>query len=141
METINWRRLALGGMLAGVVLIVMAIASTALLAGQQELATKLQALLPAAGRSAALLFFLVGFLLLGILMTWWYAAIRPRFGAGPKTAAIAGISLWLIAVGAQIFKGVALNDVSSLPAGPLLPILYLIVIVAGTEAGALIYNE
>ena len=141
MDTINWRRLALGGMIAGVVVIILAIASTTLLVGQQGLATKLQALFPATGRSAALLFFLVGFLLLGILMTWWYAAICPRFGSGPKTAAIAGVSLWLIGVGAQIFKGVALNDFSSLPSGPLLPILYLIVIVAGTEAGAIIYAE
>ena len=141
MDTINWRRLALGGTLAGVVLIVLAMVSTALFCGQRKLATMLQTLVPPTNRVVALLFFLVGFLLLGILMTWWYAAIRPRFGAGPKTAAIAGISVWLIAVGAQIFKGVAVNDISSLPPGPFLPILYLVVIVASTEAGAFVYNE
>ena len=141
MDTINWQRLALGGTVAGVVLIVLAMVSTLLFFGQQKLATMLQTLVPATNRVVALLFFLVGFPLLGILMTWWYAAIRPRFGAGPKTAAIAGVSVWLIAVAAQIFKGVALNDISSLPPGPLLPILYLVVIVASTEAGAVVYNE
>ena len=141
MDTINWRRLALGGALAGAVLIMLAMVSTALFFGQQKLATMLQTLVPPTNRVGALLFFLVGSPLLGILMTWWYAAIRPRFGAGPKTAAIAGISVWLIAVGAQIFKGVALNDISSLPPGPLLPILYLVVIVASTQAGAFVYNE
>jgi hypothetical protein len=141
METINWRRLALGGTLAGFLLIVLATASTVLLMGQQELLTRLQALLPLGHRFAALLFFVVGFMLLGIFMTWWYAAIRPRFGAGPKTAAIAGVSVWLISGAAQIFKRAALNDLSNLPSGPLLPILYLVVIVASTEAGALVYSE
>jgi hypothetical protein len=141
METINWRRLALGGSLAGVVLMVLAIASTALFIGQQALQARLQALLPPADRSAALLFFISGFLLLGIFMVWWYAAIRPRFGPGPKTAAIAAVAVWLIAVGAQIFKSVAVNDGSTLPSGPLLPLLYLVVIVVSTEAGAWLYND
>src|SRR3989442_7464581 len=30
----------------------------------------------------------------GIGLLWLYAAIRPRFGAGPKTAVIAGVALW-----------------------------------------------
>lgn len=33
----------------------------------------------------------------GIWVVWLYAAIRPRYSAGPKTAAIAGFSWWLIA--------------------------------------------
>lgn len=141
MDTINWRRLAFSGTLAGVVLVVLAMASTALFFGRQKLATVLQTLAPPTNRVVALLFFLVAFLVLGILMTWWYAAIRPRFGAGPKTAAIAGISVWVIGVAAQIIKGAALNEASNLPPGPLLPILYLVVIVASTEAGAFVYNE
>jgi len=32
----------------------------------------------------------------GILGVWLYAAIRPRFGPGPRTALIAGIGLWLM---------------------------------------------
>ena len=33
----------------------------------------------------------------GIWAIWLYAAIRPRYGAGPKAAALAGFSWWLIA--------------------------------------------
>ncbi len=74
-------------------------------------------------------------------MTWWYAAIRPRFGPGPKTAAIAGLAVWLIAVG-QLLKGVAMYEpISNLPPGPMLPILYLVMIVASTEVGAWVYKE
>lgn len=32
----------------------------------------------------------------GIFIVWFYAAIRPRFGAGPKTAVIAGLAVWFI---------------------------------------------
>jgi hypothetical protein len=30
----------------------------------------------------------------GIWIMWLYAAIRPRYGPGPKTAALAGIAGW-----------------------------------------------
>lgn len=33
-------------------------------------------------------------LVLGISTMWLYAAIRPRYGPGPKTAAVAGFALW-----------------------------------------------
>lgn len=31
----------------------------------------------------------------GIWIVWLYAAIRPRYGPGPKTAAVAGLAGWL----------------------------------------------
>jgi hypothetical protein len=66
-------------------------------------------------------------------MTWWYAAIRPRFGAGPKIAAIAGLAVCLIAVG-QLLKSVANDEpVSSLASGPGLPFLYFVMIVASSR--------
>jgi hypothetical protein len=35
--------------------------------------------------------------LAGIGIVWGYAAIRPRYGPGPRTAAIAGIGAWFFA--------------------------------------------
>ena len=32
--------------------------------------------------------------MLGISTMWLYAAIRPRYGPGPKTAVVAGFALW-----------------------------------------------
>ena len=32
---------------------------------------------------------------IGILLVWLYAAMRPRFGAGPKTAMLAAFVIWL----------------------------------------------
>ena len=34
-------------------------------------------------------------LVVGILMVWLYAAMRPRLGAGPKTAQCAGFVIWV----------------------------------------------
>ena len=35
-------------------------------------------------------------LVLGISTMWLYAAIRPRYGPGPKTAAVAGFAVWFM---------------------------------------------
>lgn len=35
--------------------------------------------------------------ILGILTVWAYAAIRPRFGPGPRTALTAAFAIWLAA--------------------------------------------
>ena len=32
----------------------------------------------------------------GLAAVWIYAAIRPRFGAGPKTAIYAGLAVWFL---------------------------------------------
>ena len=34
--------------------------------------------------------------LLGIATIWLYAAVRPRFGPGPKTAITVGLFIWLL---------------------------------------------
>jgi hypothetical protein len=36
-------------------------------------------------------------LVLGILLVWTYAAIRPRFGPGFKTAVYAAVLFWILA--------------------------------------------
>ena len=137
MEKLNWRRVLLGGALAGTVLIALT-ASTLFLSKQNELFTTLQS---GTRGVAAILFVMFVFLFLGTLMTFWYAAIRPRFGPGPITAAIAGLAVWLVVV-SQFLKSVAIYQPdSNLPPGPLQPILYLAIIVAGTEAGAWLYKE
>ncbi len=35
-------------------------------------------------------------LIYGVVGVWIYASIRPRFGAGAKTALLAGLSLWIV---------------------------------------------
>ncbi len=134
MDKINWSRVGLGGVLAGCVLMALAIACAALFPGQGP-AFQMHA------GGMAWLYTIFVFLFLGTLMTGWYAAIRPRFGRGPRTAALAALAVWLIMV-ANLLRSVAMSEpVPDLPPGPLLPLLYLAVLIAGSEAGALVYKE
>jgi len=94
MGRINWGRVVLGGLLAGVVLNVV----DWLVYGvwlKADLAAAMQALgkQPGAMDSAVPLWVALDFVY-GIGLLWVYAAIRPRFGAGPKTAVIAGVAVW-----------------------------------------------
>jgi hypothetical protein len=35
---------------------------------------------------------------MGILIVFLYAGLRPRFGAGARTAVIAGVAVWIVAM-------------------------------------------
>src|SRR5205823_11963536 len=61
------------------------------------LAKDMEAAISALGRQmggAQLAMFIASGFLIGILAIWLYAAIRPRYGAGPKTALCAGLAVW-----------------------------------------------
>jgi hypothetical protein len=96
MGRINWGRVFLGGLLAGIVINIGEYLFHAVLF-KNEVAEMMRALGkdPAAVMSgnAIVIWNLMGFLA-GIGAVWGYAAIRPRFGAGAKTAMIAGIAVW-----------------------------------------------
>lgn len=100
MGEINWRRVLLGGLLAGVAMfvcsaVVNALMSEALRASMSELGSEFAD--PAATPPAsAMVVFIVEYVLLGITVIWLYASIRPRHGPGPVTAAMAGFAIWLI---------------------------------------------
>jgi hypothetical protein len=89
--------------------------------------------------SAIVIFNIWGFLL-GIAAVWIYAAIRPRYGAGPRTAVRAGLVAWVLAVFLANLGNYALG---------LFPTRLLVIttvvalaeIVAGTLAGAWLYKE
>lgn len=138
MGKINWGRVFLCGLLAGGVWGVLATIATVLV-GRDFLAA-VSAGQPFPPTSAGLLaFFIVTNLVLGIWTMWLYAAIRPRYGPGPKTAAVAGIALWFIggwtdAVWAAL--GVVPPAVLVVPVAASLPALILAAVV-----GAWPYKE
>src|SRR5260370_2525995 len=92
MGKINWGRVVLGGLLAGLVLNVFDYVVYGVLL-RPDFAATMQALgkSPGAMDSLVPLFVVVDFVY-GIGLVWLYAAIRPRFGAGVKTAVIAGVA-------------------------------------------------
>jgi hypothetical protein len=94
MGKINWGRVVLGGLLAGVVLNVVDWLTYGVWL-KPDMAAAMTALgkSPAAMDSAIPLWVALDFVS-GIGLVWVYAAIRPRFGAGVKTAVIAGLAVW-----------------------------------------------
>jgi hypothetical protein len=96
MRKINWGRVFLGGLLAGVVINIGEFLFHAVIF-KDDMAEAMRAM----GRdpatvmtgNAIVVWNILGFLG-GIMAVWLYAAIRPRFGAGAKTALIAGVAFW-----------------------------------------------
>ena len=96
MNKINMTRVLLGGLAAMVVLN----ASDGIL-NSFILADQWAAYLQSVGKTPEfglhqIAGFMINGLVLGIAMAWLYAAIRPRFGAGPATAVRAGLAVWVI---------------------------------------------
>jgi hypothetical protein len=94
MGRINYARVILGGLLAGLVINI----SEFLLNGvvfAKEMEDAMLALNRPMDNTMIVWFTALGFAL-GILAVWLYAAIRPRFSAGAKTAACAGLAVWFL---------------------------------------------
>jgi hypothetical protein len=94
-QRINWARVILGGLLAGVVInIGEFLVNGLLLADRWAAGMKALGLSPDLGVLPYVMFNLWGFLM-GLFVMWLYATIRPRFGAGPRTAVIAAVAAWV----------------------------------------------
>lgn len=93
MASINYARVGLGALAAGVVInVVESVMNMVVLADAMEHMVASLGLPPMGG--AAIGGFVAMAFALGFLLTWSYAAIRPRFGPGPATALRAGAAVW-----------------------------------------------
>jgi len=96
MGKINWARVFLGGLLAGVIINVFEfVTNSVFLAAEWEAMMKALGRTTPLGTSGAIIFLIWGFLS-GIGAIWLYAAARPRFGPGVKTAALTGFAFWVL---------------------------------------------
>src|ERR1051326_971855 len=135
MGKINWSRVLLCGLVAGIVWQLLSAVLLALVGSDFLDAVQSGRLYAPRG---GLFFFSVD-LAMGIWAMWLYAAIRPRYGAGPKTAAVAGFSWWVVSTLADAtwgsFKLVPLKALVQLSAVSL-PEMIVAVLV-----GAWLYRE
>ncbi|MEE9186400.1 MAG: hypothetical protein V3U10_00015 [Bacteroidota bacterium] len=139
MGKINIGRVVLGGLLAGVVLnIGEFVLNVALLEEQWKAA--MESLNLAQVGDAAIVWFNVWGIVMGIAIVWTYAAMRPRFGAGPKTAIIVGLAvwfmLWVLGFGSSIIMGLYPTNLV------LISLVWgLFEVPIATVAGAWLYKE
>jgi hypothetical protein len=97
MGRINYGRVILGGIVAGIVInVVEFVLNGVVLAKDMEAAMAALGRTEAMGPSQMTTWIVYGFVL-GIALIWLYAAIRPRYGPGPSTAIRAGIAVWFLA--------------------------------------------
>lgn len=94
MVAMNAGRVIGGGLVAGVLInIVEFVMNGLVLAGPMRDFYARMGIAEPGG--AAMAWYVVLALVLGILIAWTYAAIRPRFGPGPKTAFCAAVAVWV----------------------------------------------
>jgi hypothetical protein len=95
MGKINVSRVILGGLVAGVVLNVFDFLNFGMIF-KNDYDNAMRALNKPIVSGNTIMWFVALDFLFGIFLIWLYAAIRPRFGPGPKTAAIAGFAYWVL---------------------------------------------
>lgn len=93
MNKINYGRVILGGLVCGLVLNIGEFVLNVKVLGEQMKAFNVQHNFPEPGTNFIIIATVLTFVL-GIVMVLGYAAIRPRFGPGVKTAIIASLFAW-----------------------------------------------
>jgi hypothetical protein len=139
MSKINLGRVIVGGILAGIIINVFEYVLNAIVMAPEWSSILKSLMLPEFSVEAVIWFNIAGFAT-GIAAVWTYAAIRPRFGAGPKTAVVAGLLTWVTAFVLADAKPVAAG---MLPLQPVVVMLAveIVAVVAATLAGAWLYQE
>ena len=140
MERINWKRVILGGLVAGVV-----INTPELILHGPILGEKWKAIVTDLGRpldtSATALALIIALNLLdGIVAVWLYAGLQPRYGPGVKTAIAAGFAVWLVGWLVPTLAAIPLN-IFPLWVFFVVPGAGLLELCLGTALGARLYRE
>jgi len=140
MGKINVPRIISGGILAGLIINIFEGVAGALYF-QKEWDAAMRALNKPVtmGATQMSVFWIWGFLM-GISMIWLYAAIRPRFGAGPKTAVIAGLLMWFVGYLLSMVPPIVMDLFpANLMMGSIA--LGLVEVLVAAQAGAWLYKE
>ena len=139
MGSINLGRVLLGGFVAGVIINVFEYLLNGVLLADQWPGVMAAINRPPLSMHDIVIFNIMGFIQ-GVVAVWTYAAIRPRFGAGVKTAVYAAgltwVTAYLLATGTPVVMGVFTHSLAAvLLAGG------LVEIVVATIVGAWLYKE
>lgn len=139
MTNINLGRVVLGGIVAGIVMDVLEGVMNGVVLRPQWAAAMKSLGLPEFGSSEIILFNLAG-LSTGLIAVWIYAAIRPRFGAGPRTALVAAAFVW-VAVKVMGVVYPAIQGIYPLPLVTMMLGFQIVEVSVATLVGAWLYQE
>jgi hypothetical protein len=141
MERINMPRVIVSGLAAGLVMniIDMATAFTILMESGKANLTRLNLDPAKLDTAEGIIPWVIVDFLSGILLTFAYAAMRPRFGPGPRTALVSGFTLYAavtIVLYGFLSMGLFTPDMFVLNAA-----CALVAVLAGSLTGAALYKE
>jgi hypothetical protein len=139
MSRINLTRVLIGGLLAGIIINVSEFILNGVLLEEEMNAAMAALNRPPVDPSMIIWFVLFSFGL-GFMLVWTYAAIRPRFGAGIKTAICASTIVWGLA---YLYPNLFLIVINLFPRDMMVmaTVWGLIEIIVAGIAGAWAYKE
>lgn len=139
MNNINFGRVILGGLVAGLILNIGEFLLNEVLFVQQMEEMFRRINLPRPGGTFIATAVGITFLL-GIVIVWIYAMIRPRFGPGPKTAIIAAFVAWFCV---YFYAGILSATLFNMPATLMLMgmVWGIVEYILAAVAGAWLYKE
>lgn len=139
MQGINVGRWLTGGIAASLVLWILEGAASMFIRADMKAAMEAHNLAVEMTGGTLAISVLVS-LLMGLTLIFFYAAIRPRFGPGPKTAVIVAVALWL---GAYVVSLLGYHYLGLFPARMLVVwgVLGLVELILASLAGAWMYRE
>jgi hypothetical protein len=139
---INVRKVVLGGLAAAVVMIVINVVSQFAL--MDRVRREMNAFAPGTADRMSMgpgtiVTRVIMTVIFGIMLVWFYAAIRPRFGPGARTASYAAIFIWIL--GGLFYSDYLFMGMMSVATWSLFAIIQLVNIWIATWVGARIYTE
>jgi len=139
MNRINMGRVLIGGLLAGLIVNFGEFILNGVLLAEEMNAAMAALNRPPINPGMIVWFVVFGFGL-GVMLVWVYAAIRPRFGAGVKTAVCASTLVWGLA---YLYPNLFMIIIGLFPQGMmvLVTIWGLVEITIAGIAGAWLYSE
>ena len=142
MAEVNWGRVIAGGLVAGLVMNISEAALHGGALGQDGVDLFKSLGVPQEPQAWQLIALIAMTFVLGIAAVWLYAAIRPRYGAGPRTAICAGLAVWVLAhLWSGVYLAAGFTGVIT-PKLAWLPVTWgLVEGPVGTLAGAWLYKE
>jgi xanthosine utilization system XapX-like protein len=137
----NYKRIVLGGLAAGSLMIVLDMVGQGALGVGQQWQDALVALgKPMHLTGGLMAMFFINYFLRGLMLVFIYAAIRPRFGAGPTTAVRAALGFW---IAMAVFPAIVNLSFGLFPVRTVatMGIEALVEMIAGTLLGGWLYKE
>jgi hypothetical protein len=139
---INTQKVLVGGLAAGVVMNIIDFVNNKFILGARMMA-EAEAFKPGMTASMNTTSVMVSYiamdLILGIALVWTYAAIRPRFGPGLKTASYAAFLFWVLA--GTFYSGYLHMGMTSTGLWWSLAIVGLVNFLLSAWVGAKLYTE